>query len=86
MNYRMRMLAVHRCQLRNLLSDMSKEQACFLVCSVAQGSDETILLVREVLELSSQDLQIHAPDQLCVAPRAMLRAARRAQVSISAQF
>jgi len=79
MNYRMRMLAVHRCQLRNLLSDMSKEQACFLVCSVAQGSDETILLVREVLELSSQDLQIHAPDQLCVAPRAMLRAARRAQ-------
>ena len=79
MNYRMRMLAVHRCQLRDLLSDVSREQACFLVCSVAHGQDETVLLVREVLELCPHDLQIHAPDQLSVVPQAMLRAARRAQ-------
>lgn len=79
MNYSMRMLAIHRCQMRNLLSDKTREQACFLVCSVAQGTDETTLLVREVLALHSHDLHIHAPDQLSVAPQAMLRAARRAQ-------
>lgn len=49
------------------------------MCSVARGTDETILLVREVLPLDAADLHIHAPDQLSVAPGAMLRAARRAQ-------
>lgn len=79
MDYRMRMLTAHRCQLRDLLSDTSREQACFLMCSVAHGSDETILLVREVVPLDRADLSIHAPDQLSVAPAAMLRVARRAQ-------
>jgi hypothetical protein len=79
MEYRMRMLAAHRCRLRELLSDTSREQACFLAYSVAQGIDETILLVSEVIPLVPDDLTIHAPDQLSVAPSAMLRVARRAQ-------
>jgi molybdopterin-synthase adenylyltransferase len=79
MKYRMRMLAKHRYQLRKLLSETSREQACFLVCGAAHGNGETILLVREVLSLEPGDLLIHAPDQLSVKPDAMLRMARRAK-------
>jgi len=79
MDYSMKMLAVHRRQLRELLSDTSREQACFLVCSIAQGDDETTLLVRSVLPLDKSDLQVHAHDQLSVDPAAMLRMARKAQ-------
>lgn len=74
------MLEVHRRALRVHLADMTREQACFLVCGTAKGSDdETILLVREVLPLGPADLRVHAPDQLSVEPSAMLRVARRAQ-------
>ncbi|HYD78942.1 MAG TPA: ThiF family adenylyltransferase [Paucimonas sp.] len=79
MKYRMRMLAKHRYQLRQLLGDTTREQACFLVCGTAQGRDEKIILVREVLALEPGDLLIHAPDQLSVNPDAMLRVARRAK-------
>lgn len=79
MNYRMRMLAEHRCQLRELLSDTTREQACFLVCSSAQGNDEVILLVREVVPLLEGELRVHAPDQLSVEPTAMLRVGRKAR-------
>ena len=81
MNYRMRMLAAHRYQLRELLSDTTREQACFLLCSAAQGVDEAVLLVREVIALESRDLRVHAIDQLSVEPAAMMRVARRAQQS-----
>lgn len=80
MRYRMRIQEQQRRQLRALLSDMTREQGCFLVCGTAQaGDNEIILLVREVLPLSLSDLRVHAPDQLSVEPSAMLRAARRAR-------
>lgn len=79
MTTRMRMLSVHHRQLRELLQDKSREQACFLLCSTAQGDDETILLVNEVVPLSAEDLGVHRFDQLSVSPAAMLRIARMAQ-------
>lgn len=80
MTYKMRMLEVHRRALRELFADMTREQACFLVCGAAKASeDETILLVREVIALGPGDLRVHAPDQLSVEPSAMLRVARRAK-------
>lgn len=79
MKTRMRMLSVHHRQLRDLLQDKSREQACFLLCSTAQGDDETILLVNEVVPLSAEDLDVHRFDQLSVSPAAMLRIARMAQ-------
>lgn len=79
MKFRIRMLSTHRRQLRDRLSDTSREQACFLVCEPAQGRDETLLLVKEVMPLSTSDYRVHAPDQISVEPAAMLRAARRAQ-------
>lgn len=84
MNFRMRMLTDHRRQLNALLSDTSREQACFLVCRSARGDGETLLLVHEVLPLHEGELLIHAPDQLSVSPAAMLRMARYAQRTESA--
>lgn len=78
MKYCMRMLATHRRQLRDLLSERSREQACFLICSVARGENKTILLVREVLPLQENDLLVQAHDQLSVMPAAMLRVAKHA--------
>ncbi len=79
MTTRMRMLSVHHRQLRDLMQDKSREQACFLLCSTAQGDEETILLVNEVVPLSAADLGVHRFDQLSVSPAAMLRIARMAQ-------
>ena len=79
MKTRMRMLSVHHRQLRELLQDTKREQACFLLCSFAQGDGETILLVNEVVPLVVADLSIHRYDQLSVSPAAMLRVSRMAQ-------
>jgi len=79
MNYSMKMLDVHRCQMQTLLKDTSREQACFLLCGVAHGNDETTILVREVIELERGDLTVHSYDRLQVSPTAMLSIARRAQ-------
>lgn len=79
MNYSMKMLDVHRCQMQTLLKDTSREQACFLLCGMAYGNDETTILVREVIELAQNDLTVHSHDRLQVSPDAMLRIARRAQ-------
>lgn len=79
MNYRMRMQSGHRRQLQALLSDRSREQACFLLCREAQAGDETLLLVIDVIPLDGDDLAVHRPDQLSVAPAAMLRVARAAK-------
>ena len=79
MNYSMKMLDVHRCQMQTLLKDTSREQACFLLCGVAHGNDETTILVREVIEVAQNDLTVHSYDRLQVSPNAMLRIARRAQ-------
>lgn len=79
MKYRMRMRAVHLIALRNLLSDTTKEQACFLVVSHAQGDDETVLLVRDVLPLKKEDYAVHKFDQISVQPLAMVRAAKTAR-------
>lgn len=78
MNFRMKMLEVHRGQLRGLLADMTREQACFLICHTAQGRDEVILLVNEVVPIHPEHLLVHKPDQLSVDPDAMLKVARRA--------
>lgn len=78
MNFRMKMLEVHRGQLRELLADMTREHACFLICHAAQGRDEVILLVNEVVPIQPEHLLVHKPDQLSVAPDAMLKVARRA--------
>ena len=51
MKYRMRMLAVHHRQLRELLADTSREQGCFLFCNHASSDDETVLLVTKVSPL-----------------------------------
>lgn len=79
MNYSMKMLDVHRCQMQALLKDTSREQACFLLCGVVHGNDETTILVREVIELARSDLAVHSYDRLQVSPTAMLGIARRAQ-------
>ncbi|MDO8962323.1 MAG: ThiF family adenylyltransferase [Methylophilus sp.] len=79
MNYGMKMLDVHRCQMQTLLKDTSREQACFLLCGLAYGNDETTILVREVIELARSDLTVHSYDRLQVSPTAMLSIARRAQ-------
>mgnify|MGYP000867281297 CR=1 FL=1 len=79
MIYRMRMQSSHRRQLQELLSDRSREQACFLLCRQAIADDETLLLVVKVLALDATDLTVHRPDQLSVSPTAMLRIARLAQ-------
>ncbi len=79
MIYRMRMQSSHRRQLQALLSDHSREQACFLLCRQAKANDETLLLVVKVLALESEDLAVHKPDQLSVSPAAMIRIARMAQ-------
>lgn len=79
MIYRMRMQSSHRRQLQELLSDHSREQACFLLCRQAIADDETLLLVVKVLALEAADLTVHRPDQLSVSPTAMLRIARLAQ-------
>jgi len=81
MNYRVRMQASHRRQLQALLSDRSREQACFLLCRSARADDETVLLVVDVMGLEAGDLNVQRPDQLSVAPSAMLRVARAAQES-----
>lgn len=78
MNFRMKMLEVHRGQLRELLADMTREHACFLICHTAQGRDEVILLVNEVVPIQPEHLLVHKPDQLSVAPDALLKVARRA--------
>lgn len=78
MNFRMKMLDVHRGQLRGLLADMTREHACFLVCHTAQGRDEVVLLVNEVVPILPEHLLIHKPDQLSVDPDALLKVARRA--------
>lgn len=79
MTYRMRMQSSHRRQLQVLLSDRSREQACFLLCRQARAGDETFLLVIDVIPLEGNDLAVHKPDQLSVAPAAMLRVAREAK-------
>ena len=79
MKTRMRMLLAHHRQLRELLKDKRREQACFLLCSYAQGEDEIMLLINEVVPLITTDLSIHRYDQLSVSPTAMLRLARMAQ-------
>lgn len=84
MTYRMRMQSSHRRQLQALLSDRSREQACFLLCRPAHAGSETLLLVVDVLALDAGDLAIHKPDQLSVAPSAMLRIARAAQAKEAA--
>jgi molybdopterin-synthase adenylyltransferase len=79
MDYHMRMLSHHHRLMRELLTDTTREHACFLVCQIAQGVDATNFLVQEVLPLNTTDLLVHALDQLSVAPQAMLRVARYAQ-------
>src|SRR6266446_7057893 len=79
MDYHMRMLSHHHRQMRELLTDTTREHACFLVCQIAQGAEATNFLVQEVLPLNTTDLLVHALDQLSVAPQAMLRVARYAQ-------
>lgn len=80
MKFRMRMLTAHYEQMRNLLvTDTSVEQGCFALCSSAQIANETILLVKEVIPITTDDLLVHQPDFLSVKPEAMLRVARYAQ-------
>lgn len=76
MTYRMKMLEAHRGRLRELLGDMSRENACFLICQTAQGRDETILLVTDVVAIPPDQLLVHKQDQLSVAPETMLKIAR----------
>lgn len=79
MNYRMRMLAAHLATLRDLLGDTSREQACFLLISSAQGDDETVLLVRDVIRLKPEDYRIQKFDFISVEPLAMVRAVKLAK-------
>lgn len=80
MGIRMRILDAHHRLLLNLLSDMTREQACFLVCGEAgSGGDDVVLLVQEVLALAPGDFRVHESDQISLAPSAMLRIARYAQ-------
>jgi ThiF family len=79
MKYRMRMLAAHLATLRDLLGDTSREQACFLLVSPAQGDDETVLLVRDVIPLKPEDYRIQKSDFISVEPIAMVRAVKLAR-------
>lgn len=80
MSIKLRFSEAHYRHVCSLLADMTREQCCFLVLGEGRGDgDETILLTRKVLPLKPEDLQIHAPDQLSVDPKAMLRVTREAQ-------
>lgn len=80
MGIKLRFTEAHYRQVSQLLADMTREQCCFLVCGEGRGDGgETLLLTRAVLPLHAGDLLIHAPDQLSVDPRAMLRVTREAQ-------
>jgi len=80
MQYRLKMLPGHYREMQAcLLKNTAVEQGCFLLCSTAGAKNETLLLVREVITLASDELAIQKKDLLSVKPEAMLRVARLAQ-------
>lgn len=76
----MKMLFKHYEQMRGcLINNTAVEQGCFLLCSTASLSEATILLVKEVVPLTSGDFLMQRCDILSVKPGAMLQIARKAQ-------
>ncbi|MEA2875117.1 MAG: hypothetical protein QOF14_313 [Hyphomicrobiales bacterium] len=62
----------------HLASDASVEQAAFLICRPAQTDAELRLLVREVLPVEAADIVEQSPVHMKIAPRAYIRAMKRA--------
>lgn len=80
MSIKLRFTEAHFRHVCSLFADTTREQCCFLVFGEARGGDdETLLLSHKVLALEPEELLIHAPDQLSVDPKAMLRVTREAQ-------
>ena len=60
------------------LAASTDEQAAFLICRVAQTDRETRLLVRECLPVTGDDVLEQSPVHMKIAPRAYIRAMKRA--------
>lgn len=60
------------------LAASGNEQGAFLICRVAQTESETRLLVRECLSITGDDIIEQSPVHMKIAPRAYVRAMKRA--------
>jgi hypothetical protein len=60
------------------LAASKDEQAAFLICRIAQTENETRLLVRDCVPVTGDDVIEQSPVHMKIAPRAYIRAMKRA--------
>ncbi|MBR0986100.1 ThiF family adenylyltransferase [Bradyrhizobium liaoningense] len=60
------------------LAARTDEQAAFLICRIAQTDNETRLLVRACIPVTGDDIIEESPVHMKIAPRAYIRAMKRA--------